>query len=198
MASRTDRSAAKSHHSEWEIDRTLCANFQASHYDFQPIWLLLAAAANSLLFQPNVAGCSAAPEVTDCCPKTDGGQTIAREHENMPMLQGLWPGTRFRLAEMPEITGVLVNANQCRAVVRHDRPERDVEFSDQEGQPRRFVSFLLKPGQTAVGKSERCRQSAFRGHAVRQAHDAAIVALDEMANDSAKESMYRPGVYENC
>ena len=39
---------------------------------------------------------------------------------------------------MPKVTGVLVKANDCRAVVRLDRPERDVEFTDQEGQPRRF------------------------------------------------------------
>ncbi|HEY3965843.1 MAG TPA: winged helix-turn-helix domain-containing protein [Planctomycetaceae bacterium] len=56
----------------------------------------------------------------------------------MPTLQRLRAGTRFRLAEMPEITGVLLQANECRAVVRLDRPERDVEFTDQEGQPRRF------------------------------------------------------------
>src|SRR5580765_1382338 len=58
----------------------------------------------------------------------------------MPALQRLRPGTRFRLAEMPEITGVLVKANECRAVVRLDRPERDVEFTHQEGQPRHFKS----------------------------------------------------------
>ncbi len=39
---------------------------------------------------------------------------------------------------MTEVTGVLVKCNECRAVVRLDRPERDVEFTDQEGQPRRF------------------------------------------------------------
>ena len=72
--------------------------------------------------------------------KPDGDQTNPREHENMPTLQRLRPGTRFRLAEMPEITGVLIKANECRAVVRLDRPERDVEFTDQEGQPRRFQS----------------------------------------------------------
>ena len=53
----------------------------------------------------------------------------------MPALQRLRPGTRFRLAEMPEITGVLVKANECRAVVRLDRPERDVELTDHEAQP---------------------------------------------------------------
>ena len=57
----------------------------------------------------------------------------------MPTLNRLRPGTRFRLAQMPEITGILLKANECRAVVRLDRPERDVEFIDQDGQPRRFV-----------------------------------------------------------
>ena len=41
---------------------------------------------------------------------------------------------------MPEVTGVLVKANECRAVVRLDRPDRDVEFTDQEGQTRQFKS----------------------------------------------------------
>ena len=41
---------------------------------------------------------------------------------------------------MPEITGVLVKANDCRAVVRLDRPEREVEFVDQDGQTRQFKS----------------------------------------------------------
>jgi HB1, ASXL, restriction endonuclease HTH domain len=58
----------------------------------------------------------------------------------MPTLQRLRPGTRFRLAEMPEITGVLVTASEWRAVVRLDRPERDVEIVDHEGQPRQFRS----------------------------------------------------------
>jgi hypothetical protein len=56
------------------------------------------------------------------------------------MLQRLRPGTKFRLAEMPEITGVLVKANECRAVVRLDRPEREVEFTDHDGQTRQFKS----------------------------------------------------------
>jgi HB1, ASXL, restriction endonuclease HTH domain len=58
----------------------------------------------------------------------------------MPLLRWLRPGTRFHLAEMPEVTGVLVKANECRAVVRLDRPERDVEFTDQDGQTRQFKS----------------------------------------------------------
>lgn len=55
----------------------------------------------------------------------------------MPTLQRLKPGTRFRLAEMPEITGVLVNASEWRAVVRLDCQERDIEFDEQ---PRQFRS----------------------------------------------------------
>jgi len=58
----------------------------------------------------------------------------------MLTLKRLRPGTRFRLAEMPAITGVLVTASDWRAVVRLDRPERDVEFVDHKGQPRQFRS----------------------------------------------------------
>jgi len=58
----------------------------------------------------------------------------------MPRLSALRPGTRFRLTEMTEVTGVLVKVNECRAVVRLDRPERDVEFTDRDGQPRHFKS----------------------------------------------------------
>jgi hypothetical protein len=39
---------------------------------------------------------------------------------------------------MPEITGVLVTASEWRAVVRLDRPERDVDFVDHEGHLRQF------------------------------------------------------------
>jgi hypothetical protein len=58
----------------------------------------------------------------------------------MPYLSSLKPGTRFRLAEMPEVTGVLVRANACRAVVRLDRPEREVAFQDANGETRQFRS----------------------------------------------------------
>jgi hypothetical protein len=58
----------------------------------------------------------------------------------MPYLSSLKPGTRFRLAEMPEVTGVLVRVNECRAVVRLDRPEREVEFQDANGETRQFRS----------------------------------------------------------
>jgi len=58
----------------------------------------------------------------------------------MPTLRRLRSGTRLRLAEMPEISGILVNASESRAVVRLDCPERDVEFVDREGKPRQFRS----------------------------------------------------------
>lgn len=57
----------------------------------------------------------------------------------MPPLLAVPPGTRFRLIEMEEITGTLVNATASRAVVRLDRPEREVEFTDPEtGEMRAF------------------------------------------------------------
>lgn len=58
----------------------------------------------------------------------------------MKRLSNLVPGTRFRLIEMPEITGILVKASEARALVRLDRPERDVEFTDATGEPRQFRS----------------------------------------------------------
>jgi HB1/ASXL restriction endonuclease-like protein with HTH domain len=58
----------------------------------------------------------------------------------MPTLLRVKPGTRFRLREMPEVTGVVVKATESRAVVRLDRPVQEVEFVDQEGQSRRFQS----------------------------------------------------------
>src|ERR1700704_7078768 len=48
----------------------------------------------------------------------------------MPRLAALPPGTRFRLIEMEEITGTLVQASEARAVVRLDRPDQEVEFTD--------------------------------------------------------------------
>ena len=58
----------------------------------------------------------------------------------MRYLSTFKPGTRFRLAEMHEVTGTLIKVNDCRAVVRLDRPERDVEFVDQAGETRQFKS----------------------------------------------------------
>src|SRR5258708_39798498 len=57
----------------------------------------------------------------------------------MPRLSALPPGTRFRLIEMEEITGTLVKASESRAVVRLDRPDQEVEFTDPEtGELRAF------------------------------------------------------------
>jgi len=58
----------------------------------------------------------------------------------MPTLLYVTPGTRFRLREAPEVTGTLIKATECRAVVRLDRPVQEVEFVDGAGQPRRFQS----------------------------------------------------------
>jgi hypothetical protein len=41
---------------------------------------------------------------------------------------------------MPEVTGVLVRVNECRAVVRLDRPVREGEFQDANGETRQFRS----------------------------------------------------------
>jgi hypothetical protein len=54
------------------------------------------------------------------------------------LLQHLKPGTRFRLDELGTM-GVLVKANECRAVVRLDAPVETVEFVDGHGAQREFV-----------------------------------------------------------
>lgn len=57
----------------------------------------------------------------------------------MPMLKYLRPGTRFRLIEMEEVTGTLISVSESRALVRLDRPDREVEFTDPEtGELRAF------------------------------------------------------------
>jgi len=56
----------------------------------------------------------------------------------MHYLRTLKPGTRFRLSGMPDVTGTLIRVNECRAVVRLDRAERQVEFQDQQGEIRQF------------------------------------------------------------
>src|SRR5258705_6956016 len=57
----------------------------------------------------------------------------------MPRISTLPPGTRFRLIEMEEITGTLVKGSDSRAVVRLDRPDQEVEFTDPEtGELRAF------------------------------------------------------------
>lgn len=49
----------------------------------------------------------------------------------------LEPGTRFRQPELG-ITGTLLMVNACRARVRIDQPQRDVEFTGRNGQQRTF------------------------------------------------------------
>src|SRR5260221_1547579 len=58
----------------------------------------------------------------------------------MPTLLHTKPCTKFRVREMPQLTGTLIKATESRAVVRLDRPERDAEFEDAEGQVRTFRS----------------------------------------------------------
>ena len=58
----------------------------------------------------------------------------------MPPLIRLKPGTKFKVAEAPELTGTLIKATVSRAVVRLDAPQEDVEFVDAEGETRRFTS----------------------------------------------------------
>src|SRR5204862_1432795 len=58
----------------------------------------------------------------------------------MPILLHLRPGTKFELAEMPEVTGTLIKATESRAVVRLDRPTEEVEFTDPNGSTRRFTA----------------------------------------------------------
>lgn len=53
-----------------------------------------------------------------------------------PLYQ-LKPGTRFRQPELG-ITGTLLMVNACRARVRIDQPQRDVEFIGRNGQRRTF------------------------------------------------------------
>jgi hypothetical protein len=53
-------------------------------------------------------------------------------------LERLKPGTRFRLADMPEVTATLVSCNECSATVRVDGGVRDVEFENPDGTTRRF------------------------------------------------------------
>ena len=57
----------------------------------------------------------------------------------MPVRLGsLVPGWRFAVPELG-LSGLLLKANECRAVVRLDRPVETVEFTDPDGQRREFV-----------------------------------------------------------
>ena len=53
-------------------------------------------------------------------------------------LDRLKPGTRFRLAGMPQVTGELVSCGDCSATVRIDGGTREVEFENEDGTTRRF------------------------------------------------------------
>lgn len=66
-------------------------------------------------------------------------------------LGNLPPGTQVELAEMPEVSAVLIRANECRAVVRLAKPEREVEFTDGDGNTR---TFRTKSGQTTSWSPE--------------------------------------------
>ena len=55
------------------------------------------------------------------------------------LLQHLKPGTRFRVDDRLGQTGVLVKANECRALVRLDAPVETVEFVDRQGATHEFV-----------------------------------------------------------
>lgn len=46
------------------------------------------------------------------------------------------PGRRFRITEMPELTGVLIKVTDSRAVVRYDRPIEFRTFTDRRGRTR--------------------------------------------------------------
>jgi hypothetical protein len=53
-------------------------------------------------------------------------------------LDRLKPGTRFRLAGMPQVTGTLIDCTDCSATVRVDGGIREVEFENPDGTTRRF------------------------------------------------------------
>ena len=53
------------------------------------------------------------------------------------ILKTLAPGTRFKVVGLNE-TGTLIRANDCRALVREDRPSTEVTFTDADGEVRQF------------------------------------------------------------
>jgi len=53
-------------------------------------------------------------------------------------LQFLKPGSRFRLAGMPEVTGELLSLSDCSATVRIDGGMREIEIENPDGTTRRF------------------------------------------------------------
>src|SRR5262249_9618409 len=91
----------------------------------------------------------------------------------MSQLLYLQPGTRFRLAEMHEVSGVLIKATESRAVVRLDRPVQDVEFTDNDGNTRRFQSR--------------------RAHVTSMASAAVVEAIGFEPLDDEENDMSKPG-----
>jgi hypothetical protein len=63
---------------------------------------------------------------------------------NGTFIQHLAPGTKFRLACEPEVTGTLVTCSECSATVRLHGQVREVEFDDHRGQHRRFRAICSR------------------------------------------------------
>lgn len=54
-------------------------------------------------------------------------------------LSQLEPGTRFRIVELPEAgTAVLLKVNDCRALIRRDRPPEYVHYTTATGREVEF------------------------------------------------------------
>lgn len=52
-------------------------------------------------------------------------------------LKKLRPGTRVQVVGLPD-TATLIRVNDCRAIVREDRPTTEVSFKDADGEVRQF------------------------------------------------------------
>ena len=104
----------------------------------------------------------------------------------MPQLSRLSPGTRFRLVEMDEITGTLVKANDCRAVVRLDRPEQEVEFTDPgTGELRAFKARSART--TSWAASTLVRPISFQP-LENEEHDMSKTATKKSTSTKAKSA----------
>lgn len=57
----------------------------------------------------------------------------------MPLMR-LAVGRRFRCPEMDNATGVLLKCNECRALVRWDRPPVVHDFETPDGKWKRIIS----------------------------------------------------------
>ena len=94
---------------------------------------------------------------------------------NRTCIQYLRPGTKFRLACEPDVTGTLVTCSDCSATVRLHGEVRDVEFRDHSGHHRHFkatcsrtttwtLATLVEPILTAApgAAAPSARHAAFR------------------------------------